>query len=138
MTDRPDKDPHDVGLPAESTETREPSAADRAPAAADGEASLPEPRPSRWDGVRPRSRLGQIAAVLVATASAVFIAGAIFVAGFAVGSEDGDEHHGQDGDGYSQSEGDDHGGGETLDDDSSDGRAGEESGRESSNGGEGP
>lgn len=137
MTDRPDKDPHDVDLPAEPTEHTKPTTADRAPAAADLEASLPEPKPSRWDGVRPRGRLGQIAAILVATASAVFIAGAIFVAGFAVGSEGGDEHHGHDGDGYSQSEGDDHRGSEAADG-SSDETSGEVSDRESSNGSEEP
>ncbi|MGK2882852.1 MAG: hypothetical protein ACSLE6_19420 [Mycobacterium sp.] len=136
MTDRPDKDPHDVDLPAEPTEPTKPTAADRAPAAADLETSLPDPVPSRWDSVRPRGRLGQISAILVATASAVFIAGAIFVAGFAVGSEGG-EQHGHDGDGYSQSEGDDHRGGEAADG-SSDETSGEVSDHESSNGGEEP
>lgn len=134
MTDRPDKDPHDVNLPAEPSE---PAAADRTPAAADADPSLPEPKPSPWNSVRPRGRLGQIAAILVATASAVFIAGAIFVAGFAVGSESGDEHHGHGGDGYSQSKGDDHRDGEAADG-SGDGTAGDESGHESAHGGEEP
>lgn len=133
MTDQPDKLPDDAELPAEPAE---PTAADPAPAPVDVGAVPQGPTPTRWDGVRPRGRLGQIATILVATASAVFIAGAIFVAGVAVGSEGGDEHHGHDGDAYSQSEGDDHGG--EAAESSSDGRAGEEPGDENSNGGEEP
>lgn len=134
MTDRPDEDPHDVDPLTHPTET---AAADRASAAGDAHASMAGPTPSRWDGVRPRGRLGQIAAILVATASAVFIAGAIFVAGFAVGSEGGGEHHGHGGDGYSHGDGDDHRDGESADG-SGDGTAGGESGDESSHGDEEP
>lgn len=133
MTDRPDEHPHDADLPTAPTE---PTAADRAPTATNLAASSSEPKPPRWDGVRPRGRLGQIAAVLVATASAVFIAGAIFVAGFAVGSESGDEHHGHGDDGYRQGEREDHRDGEAAEG-SEEGTAGEESGPESSRGGEG-
>lgn len=130
MTDRPGE--HDADLP---TAPAEPTAADRAATATNLDVSSHEPTPSRWDGVRPRGRLGQIAAILVATASAVLIAGAIFVAGFAVGSESGDEHHG--GDGYSQGEREDFREGDAAEG-SDQATAGDESGPESSRDGEGP
>lgn len=133
MTDRPDEHPHDADLPTEPTES---AAADHTPAAANLDASSSEPKPSRWDSVRPRGRLGQIAAISVAAASAVVIAGTIFMAGYAVGSEGGDEHHGHDGDGYSQGESDQHRGDQT--EDGSRNGARDESGDESSHGGEEP
>ena len=57
-----------------------------------------ETKQSRWDRMRPRSRLSQIALVAVVAAASVFVAGAIFATGFALGS-DGGEHHGHGGDG---------------------------------------
>lgn len=130
MTDQPDKHPHDGDLPTGPTESTT-----TAPAA-DPAAFSNEPQPTRWNSGRPRGRLGQIAVILVATASAVFIVGAIFLAGFVVGSEGGDEHHGHGGDGYSQNEGDDHRGGEAADG-SGNGTAGDKSEVETSDGGGG-
>jgi hypothetical protein len=77
MTDQPDQQPSDT------TEPIEPTAA---------------PKPSRWERLRPRSRLSQIAVAVVATAAAFFVASAIFATGFVLGSG-GDEHHGHGGDG---------------------------------------
>ncbi len=112
MTDRPNDHPQNIDLPTEPTA---PTITDRAPAAADPRPSSDDPKPPRWDGVRPHGRLGQITTALVATASAIFIAGALFVTGFMVGSEGGDEHHGYGGDGYSHSEDDHDRGGEAAD-----------------------
>ncbi|MCV7131883.1 hypothetical protein H7J06_02700 [Mycobacterium hodleri] len=103
MTDDPEKMTPDVG-----DDTTTPPVAPPAEAAS-------SPPASRWDRIRPRGRAGQVAAVLVAAAAALFIVGSIFVAGFALGSEVGGEHHGYGSDGYGESysghrEGDDSGG----------------------------
>jgi hypothetical protein len=76
MTDQPDQQPHNE------------TDADLAPAPG----TDPPPRTSRWERIRPRSRLSQIAAVLVAAAAGVFIVASIFVTGLAVGLEVGDHH----------------------------------------------
>ena len=118
MTDHSDQRPHDD---APATEPTEPISAEPTPAAA----PVAEPKPSRWARVRPRGRLGQVAAILVATAAAIVIVGSIFMAGFAVGSEGGGEHHGHGGGyGHSEGEGDHHGDG--------DGSNREDSGRDGS------
>jgi hypothetical protein len=77
MTDQPDQHP------SNTTEPIEPTAA---------------PKPSRWERLRPRSRLSQIAVAVAAAAAACFVAAAIFATGFALGSG-GDEHHRHGGDG---------------------------------------
>ncbi|CAN5372510.1 hypothetical protein BH09ACT8_BH09ACT8_05420 [soil metagenome] len=69
-----------------------------------------EPKPSRWEHLRPRSRLSQVAAAVVAAAAAVFVAVAIFATGFALGS-DGGGHHGHGGSGGEHSWQADHQGG---------------------------
>jgi hypothetical protein len=92
MTDQPDNQPHND---TESAEVTEPIAADPAPTATEAK---DVPRPSRWQRVRPTSRLSQIAATLVAVAAAVCIVAAVFVAGVFTGSERGDHHgHGREG-----------------------------------------
>ena len=105
MTEQP---PHDETPPLEATTpVSEP--------ALEATESVPTQPTSRWDRARPRGRIGQVAAILVAVAAAIFIVGSIFVAGFAAGSEHGDEHHGHGDDGYSQSDGEQHGDGEPRD-----------------------
>ncbi|GAB7071475.1 hypothetical protein JCM12141A_57640 [Mycolicibacterium hodleri] len=101
VTDQPNQPPDDAtALPGPT----EPIASDRVPTA-------PAPgvhadRASRWEGLRPRGRLNRVAAILVSMAAAVFIVGAIFVAGFAAGSEGATD--GGDGYGYGHSEGERH------------------------------
>jgi hypothetical protein len=86
--------------------------------------------------VRPRSRLGQIAAILVSVAAAIFIVGAILVAGVVVGAEGSGEHHGHGG--YSQGDGEHHRGGEEANGSGRDGSGQEDSGQARSNDGDGP
>jgi hypothetical protein len=103
-----EQSPHDETTPVEpTTPVSEP-----APAATQ---SVPAQSTSRWDRIRPHGRIGQVAGILVAIAAAMFIVGSIFVAGFALGSEVGGEHHGHGEDSYSQGEGDHHGEGESRD-----------------------
>jgi hypothetical protein len=52
------------------------------------------PKPSRWERLRPRSRLSRIAVAVAATATTFFVAAAIFATGFTLSSGCG-EHHGQ-------------------------------------------
>lgn len=87
---------------------KEPAPDDTSPAPPPTDTPSSEPT-SRWDRVRPRGRLGQIATILVAAAAAVFIVGSIFVAGYVLGSEGGDEHDGHRGEGYSHSQGEQRG-----------------------------
>jgi hypothetical protein len=101
-TDQPDQPPIDDNT---LTEPIQPTAAEPTSVAAPPAATAVEPRPSRWNRVRPRGRLGQVAAILVAAAAAVFIVGSIFMAGFAVGSEGGGGHHRHGGNESSHSEG---------------------------------
>ena len=94
MTDEPEQHPANVTEPIAS-----------APPAAS--------KPSRWERIRPRSRLSQVAAAVVAAAAGVLVAVAIFATGFALGSGGGD-HHGHGGGEHSwqaenQSGGDRHG-----------------------------
>jgi hypothetical protein len=134
MTEQPDRPSHDDTAAAESTE---PIAAEPSSAAASPEASVVQPKPSRWERVRPRSRLGQVAAILVSVAAAIFIVGSIFVAGVVAGSEGSGEHHGHGG-GYSQGEREHHRGGEEADGSGRDGSGQGDSGQGRSNDGDGP
>lgn len=92
MTDQPDQ------VPGHVTEPIEPAAA-------------AHPTPSRWERLRPKSRLSQVAAAVIAAAAAVFVAGAIFATGFALGSEGGG-HHGHGGGEHSWQADHQNGGGE--------------------------
>ena len=121
MTEQP---PHDETPPTAATNP----VSEPAPVITD---SVPTQSTSRWDRVRPRGRIGQVAGILVAIAAAIFIAGSIFVAGFALGSKGGDEHHGHGGDGYSQSDGEHHGDGDTQRDESGPDSPGQEGSGES-------
>ncbi|MDT5067283.1 MAG: hypothetical protein QOK02_3438 [Mycobacterium sp.] len=134
MTEQPDRPSHDDTAGAKSTE---PIAAEPSSAAASPEAPVVEPKPSRWERVRPRGRPGQVAAILVSVAAAIFIVGAIFVAGVVVGSERSGEHHGHGG-GYSQGEGEHHRGGEEADGSGPDGSGQGDSEQDRSNDGDGP
>ncbi|GAB7071488.1 hypothetical protein JCM12141A_57770 [Mycolicibacterium hodleri] len=135
MTEQP---PHDETTPVEPTTTT--PVGEPAPAAGQ---SVPAQSTSRWDRTRPHGRIGQLAGILVAIAAATFIVGSIFVAGFALGSEVGGEHHGHGEGSYSQGEGDHHGDGESRDsrqEESGGDSSGEESpdGSDHQDGGEGP
>lgn len=100
MTDQSDRTPHDN---ISSTEPIEPIVADPDPAV-ESAPPVTGSTPSRWERMRPRGRLGQVALVLVSIAAAIFIVGSIFVAGFLAGSESGHErHHGDGGYGHSRS-----------------------------------
>jgi hypothetical protein len=61
-------------------------------------ATVVEPKPSRWQRLRPRSRLSTVATAVLAAAASLLVAVAIFATGFALGSGGG-EHHGPGGGG---------------------------------------
>lgn len=130
MTDQPEHQPHEQTPPAEPGST-DPSASEpTAPIVTEPAEAAPRTRPSPWERVRPRGRLGQVAAILVSVAAGLVIVGLIFFAGFAVGSDGGDGHH--RGGGHSHDEGKHHRGGEEADGPGGDGSGHGDSGRDGS------